>query len=180
MMTTRDKLMTLLAQLPVAQSEYLHEGRIMVPPPMDAFADKIMALFASEDLFAQIMTASEAYVTRFGGTLTPIGALDKMQEEWNEFREATYVLGVDRGAFGGIMPVEWYESSSSAIRKMAAGELIDLLVTIGGVAHAMGLTMVDLEHAGHDTLNKLDARTPATHAWNPDTMTVERVGKVTP
>lgn len=113
-------------------------------------------------LFRQIMQASERYVTRFGGVLTPMGTLNKMQEEYDEFRAAISDLAVD-GA-----------QEESTLRALAAGELIDLLVTIGGVARAMGLTVDEIEQAGQSTFQKLEGRTHDRYSWNPLTMTVER------
>lgn len=108
-------------------------------------------------VFQRIMHASAAYVARMGGHLTQSGTITKMHEELAEFEDAVKTFD----------------------REGAARELIDLLVTIGGVAAWAGLTFEDIEQAAHETLAKLDNRTPETHAWNPHTKTVERIGKVT-
>jgi hypothetical protein len=248
MMTTRDKLISLLSQIPTAKEIELHDGRVMVPDRRveEVFADKIMALFASplpgllvmgedaskamaaalkelqidpmrsmnivpateyhlshteeietkvarlaldlawyeaheekaeregmQDLFAQIMTTSEAYVTRFGGEPSMQGALTKMQEEFAELIEA-----VDE--YRQCVEAHHSAAIEQEAEINAAREAIDLLVTVGGFLWANGIDHRHIDRAAHDTLAKLDARTPATHAWNPDTNTVERVGKVTP
>jgi hypothetical protein len=144
-------------------------------------ANRIEALEAQQTLFQQVMQASANYVGRFeGGRLTLQGAQRKMAEEYAEFQIAIEYHELsklsdndDTGLYSSIKSTEEH-------RKEAAQELVDLLVTIGGFAASSGLTWDDIEQAARDTLDKLDTRTTDTHAWNPDTLTVERIGKVKP
>jgi len=126
-------------------------------------------------LFQRVMTASSVYVTRFQGEITFEGALKKMREEFDEYIEAaadTYQYQHAR-----IPPLHLYEDSPETVSRLAARELIDLLVTIGGLASAIDLTWPAIEQAAIDTLTKLDNRTPETHEWRTATKTVERKGR---
>lgn len=132
--------------------------------------DEIAALKAQHSLFQRVMEASAAYVARFNGRLTYTGVLRKADEEYNEYLEA--INEIVEG-----QPTSFFLSKPETLRKDAAGELIDALVTLGGVASYAGLTWPDIEQAAADTLDKLDARTTETHVWNPQTRTVERKGR---
>jgi uncharacterized small protein (DUF1192 family) len=127
-------------------------------------------LTAQPSLFQDVMQASAAYVTRFGGRMTYTGALRKADEEHREYLEAI-------GEIVEGQPASFILSKPETLRKAAAEELIDALVTLGGLASLAGLTWADIEQAARETLLKLDNRTPETHAWNPETKTVERIGR---
>ena len=136
---------------------------VKTPPPLEAYADKIMVLFAPT-LFQQVMTASKTYVERFGGELDEDGALMKFGEEVSEFYEnATQDTPIRN------------DHEANARKRHMAEEAIDVMVTMGGVMACYGLTFADIEQAAREKLAKLDARTTDDYAWNGKT--VERIGK---
>jgi hypothetical protein len=136
----------------------------------------IEELEAKQTLFQDVMGASANYVTRFGGELTREGTQRKVDEEIAEFKEAAEDLLFDQNqvkilSLHDVMyPSQFWEDN-------AAQELIDCLVTLGGMASFARLKWPTIEQAARDTLAKLDKRTPETHQWNDDTKTVERIGK---
>lgn len=174
-LTTRDKLISLLRQYPVEQSTYLHEGRSLVHPA-EEFANKIEALFA-DDLFMRVMTASAAYVTRFGGELNEQGAIRKMHEEQREFEVATIAYTQARTS---DTPLSLRLKSPEQLKREMIREFIDFMVTVGGMFAVLGIDFEDVQQAARDTLAKLDSRDASTHQWNPDTKTVEKIGKPAP
>lgn len=115
-------------------------------------------------LFQQVMTASPAYVKRFGGELDEDGTLMKFGEEVSEFYEAATQDTPIRNDY-----------EATARKRHMAEEAIDVMVTMGGVLAYYGVTWADVEQAAQATLDKLNARTTETHAWNGKT--VERIGK---
>lgn len=136
-------------------------------------ANRIEELENAPSLFQQVMTASKDYVERFGGTLNSRGAEDKAAEEFEEFKEQC-----DCVAFHLTFKQPHSEAHKQLIegnRRDAAEELIDCLVTLGGMAACAGLTWDDIQTAARAKLDKLNQRTTDTHAWNGTT--VERIGK---
>jgi hypothetical protein len=169
----RRALISLLDQYPLERDLFLHEGRRDVSP-RDEFAEKIECLF-DPSLFQRVMEASKTFVERFpGGKLTFHGAARKMQEEYFEFQHA--VGDYAAAKTDDSLPSEHFNSYQE-LRKEAAREMIDLLVTVGGLGATIGLTWEDIQAAARETLDKLDKRTTETHTWNEDTLTVERIGK---
>jgi fructose/tagatose bisphosphate aldolase len=157
----RRALISLLDQYPLERDLYLHDGRRDVSP-RDEFAGKIECLF-DPSLFQRVMQASKDYVERFpGGHLTFHGAARKMQEEYFEFQHA--VGDYAAAKTDDTLPSEHFNSYQE-LRKEAAREMIDLLVTVGGLGATIGLTWEDIESAAHDTLDKLDSRTTENYAW---------------
>jgi hypothetical protein len=135
----------------------------------------IQELEATPSLFQRVMEASKTFVERFpGGHLTFHGAARKMQEEYFEFQHA--VGDYAAAKTDDTLPSEHFNSYQE-LRKEAAREMIDLLVTVGGLGATIGLTWEDIQAAARETLDKLDKRTTETHTWNEDTLTVERIGK---
>jgi hypothetical protein len=169
----RRALISLLDQYPLERDLYLHDGRRDVSP-RDEFAEKIECLF-DPSLFQRVMEASKTFVERFpGGHLTFHGAARKMQEEYFEYQHA--VGDYAAAKTDDTLPSEHFNSYHE-LRKEAAREMIDLLVTVGGLGATIGLTWEDIESAARETLDKLDSRTTDTHQWNEETKTVERIGK---
>jgi hypothetical protein len=199
----RRALIALLDQYPLERDLYLHDGRRDVSP-RDEFAGKIEALFMPESsasittpegqrdyyrdlmtferdenirltrdlaeyeaydampsLFQRVMSASETYVKRFGGELSLEGAMEKMHEEWDELH---------------VEIANYEKFQHPIIRSQAAKEAIDLLVTVGGVLSALGVSIEITISAANATLDKLDERTTDKYAWNGKT--VEKIGKV--
>jgi hypothetical protein len=113
---------------------------------------------AIPSLFQQVMSASETYVTRFGGELSTEGALLKVEEEYAEFLAAIddYVQMSESGVHAGI---------EAECEVEAAKEAIDLLVTIGGLLAATQVRYQIVEQAAHSTLDKLGKRTTDDYAW---------------
>lgn len=126
-------------------------------------------------LFRHVMEASEHFVvTRFKGYLTQAGTWAKYDEESREFKDALRLLAmasVDR------RPMEMRGKTPDELRKDAAGELIDVLVTLGGMAAQAGITWTDIEAAARETLVKLDNRTTETYEWREDVEQVVRKGR---
>jgi hypothetical protein len=135
----------------------------------------IQELEATPSLFQRVMEASKTFVERFpGGHLTFHGAARKMQEEYFEFQRAVGDYAASKT--DDTLPSEHFNSYQE-LRKEAAREMIDLLVTVGGLGATIGLTWEDIQAAARETLDKLDSRTTDTHQWSEDSLTVERIGK---
>lgn len=113
-------------------------------------------------LFRHVMEASQTFVERFGGHLTQQGAWAKADEEYREFKDALRLLAKQR--------------TDDTVRE-AAGELIDTLVTLGGMAAEAGITWSDIESAALKTLAKLDNRTRECYEWREDVQQVVRKGR---
>lgn len=117
-------------------------------------------------LFQRVMEASRVFVERFGGHLTPEGTTRKADEEYAEFKAALIDLSATDTT-----------EDTRALKDEAARELIDTLVTLGGMAAAAGLTWTDIEAAAYHVLAKLDSRTVDTYAWDEATKLVVRKGR---
>lgn len=152
----------------------LHDGRYVLAECVRYEKEKPPA----PDLFTRVLTASPAYVARFGGTVTLEGALRKMHEEWQEVHEAmANVLADDvfvdhMDANAGPVPLQVQS------RQALAGEAIDLLVTVGGVLAALKVSPALITQAAHDTLAKLDARTDEGYVWDEASKTVTARAKL--
>lgn len=140
-------------------------------------ANHIEELEATSSLFQCIMEASAVYVTRFGGEVEFQGAIRKMHEEYEEVQKAVIKYAQ---ACTDDTPMSLRLKTPRQFRSDVVHEMIDLFVTVGGVAHVLGITWDDIESAGHATLDKLDKRTTEDYAWNPETRTVERKDKIKP
>lgn len=155
--------------------ERLYHDYRMALDAICAQANHLENLEAQPSLFQRVMEASKTFVERFpGGKLTFHGAARKMQEEYFEFQHA--VAEYAAAKTDDSLPSEHFNSYQE-LRKEAAREMIDLFVTAAGLGSTIGLTWEDIEAAARETLDKLDKRTTATHQWNEDTQTVERIGK---
>lgn len=128
-------------------------------------------------LFQRIMEASAAYVERMGGSQEFQGAIRKMYEEMREYEVALIAYTQART---NETPMSLRLKTPDQLRLETLREYIDFMVTAGGVFAVLGIRFEDIEQAAHDTLAKLDARTTQTHQWNPETKTVERIGKIAP
>jgi hypothetical protein len=128
---------------------------------------RLLDRLKTQDLFARVLNASSTYVLRFGGAPSREGALNKLREELDEMIEA-----VDE--YRAWVEVHHSAAIEADAEVAAAGEAIDLIVTVGGFLWAMGIDYRHLDRAAHDTLTKLDSRTDEHYAWNPTTNTVER------
>lgn len=162
----------------------------MMPEPTELFYNTILArltflegevkrLSQAKDtpietsLFEQVMTASADYVARFGGEISLEGAMRKMQEEWDEMHEE-----IDLVSQNAAHSLDFNATENRIVRERLAKEAIDLLVTIGGVLHALNVPITLTVQAADATLEKLDSRTTDDYAWNDTSRTVERIGKV--
>lgn len=123
---------------------------------------------ALPSLFEQIMTASERYVTRFGGELSLEGATKKMHEEWNELHQEIKMAAMDAELV----------SEGGGVDEGIAKEALDLLVTIGGVLAALRTPIAMTVDAAHVTLDKLDGRTEADYCWDEKSKTVIKRSKL--
>lgn len=137
--------------------------------------DRLEALDAQDrtgDLLQQVLESSVDLVTRFGGTLTERGSFAKFNEESDEFKVAVRDL---HQALDEDDPE--YGTPASMVRETkreAARELIDVLVTAGGMASWAGLTWEDICEEVVFVLHKNAAKTPDTHLWDEATKTVRR------
>lgn len=122
-------------------------------------------------LLLSLLTSSAQLVTRFGGTLTEAGTLSKAEEEFEEFIHEITALTREADT-----PVSLRAKTPAMRRRDAACELIDTIVTLGGIAAYAGLTEDDIVSAAHTVLKKNAGKTEATHAWDDVTMTVKRHG----
>lgn len=172
----RRALLAILDQYPMEREAYLNDGRRMVAP-RDEFAEKIETLFAEDEtsLFRDVMQASANYVGRFGGSLSSQGAHGKMAEEYAEYQVA--IARYEESAHEDA-PLSLRLKSPHQLRKEVAGELIDLLVTIGGYAASVGLEWGEIEQAARDTLDKLGSRTTQDYAWYPSIKQVAKKSKM--
>lgn len=128
---------------------------------------------ALPSLFQQVMTASERYVTRFGGKLSLEGATKKMHEEWNELHQEIKMAAMDAELVsegGGV--------DEGIAKELLAKEAIYLLVTIGGVLAALRTPIAMTVDAAHGTLDKLDGRTEADYCWDEKSKTVIKRSKL--
>lgn len=137
--------------------------------------DRLEVLDAQDrtgDLLQQVLESSAELVTRFGGTLTERGSFAKFNEESDEFKVAVRDL---RAALNDDDPE--YGTPASMLRQIkqeTAQELIDVLVTAGGMAAFAGLTWDDIREQVTTVLHKNAAKTPETHLWDEATKTVRR------
>ena len=128
---------------------------------------------AAPSLFQRVMTISPVYVARFGGTISLEGAMRKMHEEWDEMHEEIKLCAMDI-----TLVLLGKAGPDSAAQERLAKEAIDLLVTIGGVLHALDVPITLTAQAADATLEKLDSRTTDDYAWQDTSRTVERIGKI--
>lgn len=128
------------------------------------------------NLLQSVLSSSADLVTRFEGELTERGTFAKFNEESDEFKRSAY------DCYNAILNDDpEYGSTKSFLREVkqdAARELIDVIVTAGGMASWAGLVWADIEAAAQHVIKKNTAKTKDTHAWNPDTKTVERIGRI--
>lgn len=129
-------------------------------------------------LFEQVMTASERYVTRFGGELSEEGTAKKFDEEAIEFKCALQIAASHQRDEELMRKSPVLSPYLDISKKEVARELIDCLVTLGGMASHIGLTWEEIEQAARDTLDKLDTRTTADYAWYPSIKQVAKKSKM--
>jgi hypothetical protein len=145
-------------------------------PVIDYVEDLLAAKDKDPSLFQRVMEASKTFVERFpGGKLTFHGAARKMQEEYFEYQHA--VGDYAAAKTDDTLPSEHFNSYQE-LRKEAAREMIDLLVTVGGLGATIGLTWNDIEAAARETLDKLDSRTTDDYAWDDNSKTVMKKSKM--
>jgi hypothetical protein len=156
--------------------ERLHHDYRMALDAICAQANRIEELEAKQTLFQDVMGASKTFVERFpGGRLTSQGAHRKMAEEYAEYQVA---MERYEESTHDDTPMSLRLRSPYQLRKEAAQELVDLLVTIGGYAASVGLEWGDIEQAAHQTLEKLGKRTTDEYAWFESIMQVAKKSKM--
>lgn len=162
----RAKIMNLLSQCRVDETERLHSGRATIPAqPIAYYAEKIEELFVDDtpSLFQDVMQASKTFVERFpGGHLTEAGTVTKFGEEAEEFKEAVSDL------------VIYYDEPRQALIR----EAFDVMVTMGGVMAYYGIQWPEIEQVMRAGLDKLDKRTTETHTWDEKSQTVMKRSKL--
>jgi hypothetical protein len=178
----------ILSQLDTLESEYVAGDPIAegTRPLRERYEDAlevvrkqalcIQELEAKQSLFQDVMGASKTFVERFpGGRLTSQGAHRKMAEEYAEYQVA---MERYEESTHDDTPMSLRLRSPYQLRKEAAQELVDLLVTIGGYAASVGLEWGDIEQAAHQTLEKLGKRTTDEYAWFESIMQVAKKSKM--
>jgi hypothetical protein len=167
----RRALIALLDAYPIEREAYLYDGRRQTHP-REEMADRVEELF-KPTLFEAIMTASEAYVLRFGGEMDLEGAIGKMREEWKEMHDEIKLVAIEKSlTFLGV------PSEPSEAKELLAKEAIDLLVTIGGVLRALNVPIAMTNQAASDTLSKLNGRTDKDYVWDSKSKTVIKRSKL--
>jgi hypothetical protein len=132
----------------------------------------IQELEGSKTILEDILTSSKTLVNRFeGGRLTYAGVFLKVEEEHREYLEAI-------GEIVEGQPTSFTLGKPETLRAHAAEELVDCLVTLGGMASFAGLTYADIEAAAHKVLAKNAAKNETTHVWDEKSKTVLRRDKV--
>lgn len=132
---------------------------------------RIEELEAAPSMFQDLLQSSAALVTRFKGKLSYTGVFLKVDEEHREYLEA--ISEIVEG-----QPMSFNLSKPETLRSAAAEELIDCIVTLGGMASYAGLTWDDIEAAAKHVIKKNTDKTDKTHVWHEETKTVMRRDKL--
>lgn len=120
-----------------------------------------------------VLESSADLVHRFKGTLTRRGTWAKVNEELDELKEAINEYARYTGA--GPASANRTSSENDFLRHDVARELIDVIVTLGGMVAEAGLTWDDIAPAVPHTLGKNAAKTTDSHRWDEATKTVVRL-----
>lgn len=118
------------------------------------------------DLLRPVLESSEELVFRFRGYLTERGTFKKFNEEVDEFKKAIYAYQARHGMV---------EDQSEDLKQEVARELVDVLVTAGGMAAFAGVTWQDIRPAVEHVLDKNIAKNPKTHRWDDTSQSVVKL-----